>query len=182
MPHSDIVPERHPVIRCSSAHLPAIRSIYNEAILNSTALYEYRPKSEQDMAEWWVLRQQGDIPVLGIEPEAGTLAGFATWGPFRRGAAYKYTAEHSVYVDSRFRGAGIGRVLLDALVKEAVLRGLHLLVGGIDAANPASIRLHRAAGFRYCGTIREAGFKFGKWLDVEFWQLTLPTPKQPEDG
>jgi phosphinothricin acetyltransferase len=61
-------------------------------------------------------------------------------------------------------------------------RGLHMLVAGIDASNVASVALHSSAGFRCCGTIREAGFKFGRWLDLEFWQLILPTPEHPVDG
>ena len=77
-------------------------------------------------------------------------------------------------VDVRFRGRGAGRTLLAALVEEATARDLHTMVGVIDATNVASIALHRRLGFDRCGTVREAGHKFGRWLDVEYWQLLLP--------
>ena len=175
-------PPKRAVIECTAAHLPAIQAIYNDAILNSTALYEYEPRSEEAMREWLAVRQRDRIPVLGIEWEQGVLAGFATWGPFRPRAAYKYSVEHSVYVDERFRGEGIGRQLLQALIAAAKERELHMIIAGIDATNVASVALHSSLGFRCCGTIREAGFKFGRWLDLEFWQLILDTPKQPVDG
>ena len=134
------------------------------------------------MREWFAARQRVGVPVLGIEWEPGVLAGFVTWGPFRPRPAYKYSVEHSVYVDERFRGHGIGRQLLEAIVAEARRRDLHLLIAGIDATNVASIALHSSLGFRCCGTVREAGFKFGRWLDLEFWQLVLETPQNPVDG
>jgi len=173
---------RRTIKPCTAEHLPAIRAIYNAAILNSTALYEYAPRSEETMREWFAARQRDGVPVLGIEWEPGVLAGFVTWGPFRPRPAYKYSVEHSVYVDERFRGHGIGRQLLEAIVAEARRRDLHLLIAGIDATNVASIALHSSLGFRCCGTVREAGFKFGRWLDLEFWQLVLETPQNPVDG
>lgn len=182
MPRQKPPPPRREVIACTAAHLPAIQAIYNDAILKTTALYEYAPRTEAVMQEWFATRDRDGIPVLGIEWEPGVLAGFATWGPFRLRAAYKYSAEHSVYVDERYRGAGIGRQLLQAIITAAQRQGLHTLVAGIDASNGASVALHSSAGFRCCGTIRESGFKFGRWLDLEFWQLILPTPEHPVDG
>lgn len=173
---------RRQVIACTPEHLPAIRAIYNEAILNSTALYEYAPRTDEMIREWFESRRRDGIPILGIEWQPGVLAGFVTWGPFRPRPAYKYSAEHSVYVDERFRGNGVGRQLLEAIIAEAQRHDLHMLVAGIDATNTASIALHSSLGFRCCGTVREAGFKFGRWLDLEFWQLLLPTPHKPVDG
>ncbi|MFM7109314.1 MAG: N-acetyltransferase family protein [Planctomycetaceae bacterium] len=182
MPRKKPPPPRRAVIACTEAHLPAIQAIYNDAILTTTALYEYAPRTEEVMREWFTARRRDGIPVLGIEWEPGVLAGFATWGPFRPRAAYKYSAEHSVYVDERFRGEGVGRQLLQALIAEAKTKDLHMLVAGIDATNVASVALHSSLGFRCCGTVREAGYKFGRWLDLEFWQLILPTPAEPQDG
>ena len=68
------------------------------------------------------------------------------------------------------------------MIAAAGTQGYHLLVGGIDAANRASIALHEQLGFTHAGTIREAGFKFGRWLDLAFYQLHLPTPEDPVDG
>jgi len=182
MPRKKSAPPRREVIACTASQLPAIRSIYNDAILNTTALYEYEPRTEEVMREWFADRERSGIPVIGIEWEPGVLAGFATWGPFRPRAAYKYSVEHSVYVDERFRGEGVGRQLLQAIVAEARQRDIHMLIAGIDATNVASVALHGSLGFRCCGTVREAGFKFGRWLDLEFWQLILPTPTNPVDG
>ena len=173
---------RRAVIRCTAPHLPVIQEILNDAILNTTALYEYAPRSAEAMREWLAVRVRDGIPVIGIEWEPGVLAGFATWGPFRPRAAYKYAAEHSVYVDERFRGEGVGRQLMQAVIAAAKQHGLHTLIAGIDATNVASVALHSSLGFRCCGTVREAGFKFGRWLDLEFWQLILPTPEHPVDG
>jgi phosphinothricin acetyltransferase len=87
-----------------------------------------------------------------------------------------------VYVDERYRGEGVGRQLLQALIVAAKKRDIHMIIAGIDATNVASVALHSSLGFRCCGTVREAGFKFGRWLDLEFWQLLLPTPADPTDG
>jgi len=182
MPRKKPPPPRRAVIRCTPEHLPVIRAILNEAILNTTALYEYAPRTEETMREWFAVRERDGIPVIGIEWEPGVLAGFATWGPFRPRAAYKYSAEHSVYVAEQFRGEGVGRQLMQAIIDEARQRDIHMLIAGIDATNVASVALHGSLGFRCCGTVREAGFKFGRWLDLEFWQLLLPTPQHPVDG
>ena len=166
--------ERLSIIPCEEQHLEAIRGIYNHEILHTTALYEYEPRSIETMAAWWAAKRAAALPVCGVEVEPGVLAGFATFGPFRPFAAYQHSVEHSVYVDRRFRGRGVGRTLLAAVIDEARARDLHMMVGVIDATNAASISLHSRFGFTRGGTLREAGFKFGRWLDVEFWQLILP--------
>ena len=176
MARTDAAGGQHAVIDCGREHLEAIRGIYNHEIAHTTALYEYEPRSVETIASWWDAKQAAGLPVLGIEAEPGVLAGFASWGPFRPFPAYLHTVEHSVYVEERFRGRGVGRALLAALVEEARDRRLHTLVGVIDATNTASKSLHRRLGFTHCGTVREAGFKFGRWLDVEYWQLLLGTP------
>jgi phosphinothricin acetyltransferase len=73
-------------------------------------------------------------------------------------------------------------MLLKALIEMAGEQGVHLLIGGIDTANEGSIALHKRLGFVHSGTIKQAGFKFGRWLDLAFYQLTLETPLQPVDG
>lgn len=168
-----------PIVRCGPVHLAAIRAIYNHEIAHTTALYEYEPRSAETIAAWFAAKESAGLPILGIEDRDGTLAGFATWGPFRPFPAYLHTVEHSVYVDHRRRRRGVGFTLLAALVAEARARGLHVMVGGIDAANAASISLHRRLGFVHCGTVREAGHKFGRWLDLDFWQLVLEPSVPP---
>jgi phosphinothricin acetyltransferase len=171
------------LVDCShERHAAAILAILNEAIVNSTALYDYKPRTMESMSTWFAAKRAGNFPVIGLEDAAGELLGFASYGSFRAFPAYKYTVEHSVYVHHAQRGRGLGRQLLQALIERARAQGLHVLVGGIDAANSASIALHTQLGFAPCGVVRQAGFKFGRWLDLAFYQLILDTPAQPVDG
>jgi phosphinothricin acetyltransferase len=168
------------ITRCDPArHSGAIRAILNEAILNTTASWAYDPRTPESMASWFEGKAKKGFPVLVAGDDAGAVLGFATYGTFREHAGYKYTVEHSIYVDARHRGRGVGSALLGDLIAEAVAQDLHVLIGAIDAANPASIALHKKFGFAHCASIHEAGFKFGRWLDVEFYQLILKTPAKP---
>lgn len=171
------------LIDCDAArHAPPILEIFNEAIVHSTAIYDYRPRSLEDMHAWFADKREHGHPVIGLEGEDAALLGFATWGVFRARPAYKYTVEHSVYVHHEHRRRGHGETLMRALVERAMEHQLHVLVGGIDAANQPSIDLHLKLGFRHVGTLPQTGFKFGRWLDLAFYQLTLPTPEHPVDG
>jgi phosphinothricin acetyltransferase len=170
-------------VQCTrERHGDAILDIFNDAILNSTALYDYQPRTAQNMDDWFAAKERGGFPVLGIEDADGSLAGFGSYGTFRAWPAYKYTVEHSVYVHKARRGRGIGLALMRQLIDAARAQQYHVLVGGIDMENKASIALHTRLGFAHAGTIRQAGFKFGRWLDLGFYQLTLDTPKEPVDG
>ena len=171
------------LITCDAArHSAPILAIFNEAIANSTALYDYKPRAPETMVGWFEAKNKGRYPVIGIEDAEGTLVGFGSYGAFRAWPAYKYTVEHSIYIDTRFRGRGHGRTLLEALVAAATRQDYHVMVGGIDASNAASIQLHEKLGFTHSGTVRQAGFKFGRWLDLAFYQRILATPAAPVDG
>lgn len=163
-------------------HAPAILAIFNEAILNSTALYDYHPRTPESMVNWFKAKATGGFPVIGVESDAGELMAFASYGIFRAFPAYKYSVEHSVYVEKNHRGKGLGLLLMQRLIELAHEQELHVMVGGIDAANGASIALHRKLGFEHAGTVRQAGFKFGRWLDLAYYQLILETPRAPVDG
>ena len=163
------------------AHAPAILEILNEAIVNSTALYDYRPRVPEAMAGWFKAKDAGRFPVIGAM-EGSTLLGFSSYGTFRAWPAYKYTVEHSVYVHPDHRGKGIGIALMRKLIDAAREQDYHVMVGGIDAANRASVALHEKLGFVHAGTIRQAGYKFGRWLDLAFYELLLDTPLRPTDG
>ena len=104
------------------------------------------------------------------------MAGYASFGPFRAWDGYRFTVEHSVYVDERFRRRGLASLLVRQLLADAQARGLHLMVGAIDAANQGSIELHRRLGFEAAGVLREAGHKFGRWLDLAFMTRRLDGP------
>ena len=164
---------------CTEKQLPEILDIFNDAILNSTALYEYKTRTIERMHAWYADKLRGNYPIVGAFDETGTLLGFSTYGQFRVQPAYKYTLEHSVYVRSDKRGYGLGKILLHEIVKKAEEQNYHLLVGVIDASNTASRKLHENEGFILTGILKESGYKFGKWLDVAFYQLTLKTPVNP---
>lgn len=163
-------------------HAGGILAIFNDAIANSTAIYDYRLRTAADMASWFDAKIRNGYPVICAESESGEFMGFASYGRFRERPAYKYSVEHSVYVDARFRRQGLGRVLLRAIIASAQGNDYHVMVGGIDASNEVSIRLHESAGFERCGVVRQAAFKFGRWLDLAMYQLILPTPATPADG
>ena len=171
------------MINCrEEAHAEAILAILNEAIVNSTAIYDYRPRPLESMPPWFATKQAHGYPIVGVEDVSGELIGFGTYGQFRDRPAYKYTVEHSVYVKRDHRGRGVGRAILQDLIEIARAKDMHVLVGGIDASNKSSITFHERLGFRHAGTIQQAGFKFGRWLDLAFYQLVLNTPKNPSDS
>ena len=170
------------LIECTyETHADAILRILNDVIASSTALFDYQPRSPESMINWFAAKADRGFPVIGAV-DSGRLLGFATYGVFRAWPAYKYSVEHSVYVDRAARGRGVGRALLQRLIAIAEEQAYHTLVAGIVATNAPSIALHRKLGFTYCGTIEHAGFKFGEWLDLAFYQLLLRTPAHPVDG
>jgi phosphinothricin acetyltransferase len=162
-------------------HLPEIMDIFNEAILHSTALYEYETRTLGTVQSWYRQKLSHHHPLIGIFNEQDSLLGFATYGTFREKPAYKYTVEHSVYVRSDSRGKGLGTILLREIVKKAEEQDYHVIIGGIDASNSVSIKLHEKEGFTFCGLIKQSGYKFGKWLDLAFYQLILKTPLKPRE-
>ncbi|QDU75559.1 N-acyltransferase YncA [Bremerella volcania] len=163
-------------------HAQAILEIFNDAIVHSTALYDYHPRPMESMVTWFATKKAGNFPVIGVVDEAGQLMGFASYGTFRPWAAYKYTVEHSVYVHKDHRGKGLGMMLMKRLIEMAEQNDVHVLVGGIDLSNAGSVRLHEKLGFELSGTIRQVAYKFGRWLDLGFYQLVLKTPSQPVEG
>lgn len=170
----------YPLVECSfERHADAILAIFNEAIVNSTALYDYQPRTPQSMVGWFEAKRKGLFPVVGIEDEEGKLLAFGSYGTFRAWPAYKYTVEHSVYVHKEHRGQGLGRQVLQALIARARQQQLHVLVAAIDASNTGSIALHQGLGFQHVGTLPQVGFKFERWLDLAFYQLLLDTPHHP---
>lgn len=174
---------QYTIIECTfEEHAHAILDIFNDAILNSTALYDYKARTIQNMVSWFETKKQNGFPVIGMIDQAGKLAGFASYGTFRAWPAYKYSVEHSVYVHQDYRGQGIAIELMKALINAAQKNDVHTMIGGIDATNDSSIRLHEKLGFVHTGTLPQVGFKFGRWLDLAFYQILLRTPEQPIDG
>lgn len=156
-----------------------ILEILNHAISNTTALFDYRPRTAAMMSSWIAAKKAGNYPIMGAIDDAGLLLGFASYGQFRAWPAYKYTVEHSVYVHHEHRRKGIAKKLLAAIMEKAIEQNYHVLVAGIEAQNTASVQLHINAGFQHCGTIHQVGYKFDRWLDLAFYELHLSTPSQP---
>jgi len=167
------------IIVCDEVQAEPILFIFNEVITTSTAIYEYAPRDMAFMQRWFEAKRSGGFPVLGAVTDDGRLMGFACLGPFRPCPAYKYTVESSVYVASEYRGFGVSNAIMQALIDAAIECNFHAMIGVIDSANVVSKHLHEKFGFVHAGTLEQAGFKFGRWLNVDFYQLTLPTPEHP---
>ncbi|GKU80816.1 GNAT family N-acetyltransferase [Niallia sp. NCCP-28] len=161
--------------------LPEVLEIYNDAIIHTTAVYSYTPQTLQDRKIWYKQKVEDGYPVLVFE-ENNIVMGFATYGQFRPWPGFKYTIEHSVYVHKEFRKKGIGTKLLKALIAVAESQKYATLIAGIDANNEKSILAHKKLGFYHAGTIKRAGYKFEKWLDLSFYQLDLQGPDHPTEN
>ncbi len=155
------------------ADLPGILAIYNEAVLNTTASYDYEPRTLEHRTQWFEERRRDNYPVLVAVDEAGEVVGWSALNPFHARIGYRFTSENSVYVAATWRGKGIGRALLGPLLAAGRARGLHAILAVIDADNEASIRLHAAFGFEKVGHFKQTGFKFGRWLDVVYMEKLL---------
>ena len=150
----------------------AIRAIYNLEVAESTVTFDLVPRTLDEQVEWISEHSGGHPAVVALDPEE-RVVGFGSLSPYRDRPAYRPTVEDSVYVLREARGGGIGRVLLDELVRLGVAHGFHSMIGRIVGGHEVSIALHRACGFEIVGTEREVGRKLGQWLDVVLMQRML---------
>lgn len=135
------------LIECDESHSGEILNILNDAIVHSAALYDYKPRTIDAMTAWFDGKRRGRYPIIGVVADDGALMGFASYGSFRSWPAYKYTVEHSLYVAQPYRRCGVGSLLLQTAIQQATEQDYHVMVGGIDSANAASIALHERFGF-----------------------------------
>ena len=150
--------------------LPGILEIYNDAVLTTTATYDYEPRTLEHRTQWFEERQRDGYPVFVAVDDAGRVIGWSALNPFHARMGYRFTSENSVYVAVDMRGKGLGKLLLAPLIEGAKARGLHAIIAVIDADNEASIRLHAAFGFEKVGLFKQTGFKFNRWLDVVYME------------
>ena len=150
----------------------AILDIINHNILHSTALYDYNIRTLEQQKKLLEEKISKNFPVI-VASIDGFVAGFGMYGEFRFREAYKFTVEHSVYVDEHFQGKGIGQQLLQELIDLAKKQKLHTLIAVIDAENKGSVIFHEKFGFETVGILKETGYKFDRWLDSVFMQLIL---------
>jgi len=150
---------------------PAICEIYNHYILESPATFEEAPLAPDEMrqrilevteAHPWFVYEQDD-----------RLLGYAYSRKWRERAAYRYSVEAGVYLDPSATGKGIGSALFQALLAELCARQFHCVIGGVALPNEASVALLNKFGFRQVAHFKETGYKFGRWIDVGYWQLML---------
>ena len=156
----------------TDSDVPAILAIYNDVVTNTTAIYDERPSTLDERQAWFEGRRSKNLPVLVGELN-GDVVGFSTFGDWRSRWGYRYTVEHSVHVRVDCRGKGFGRRLIEALFPRAAALGMHTMIGHIDSAASASLRLHEKLGFRMVGTFREVGRLREGWLDVVAVQREL---------
>ncbi len=152
--------------------VPQLTVIYNEVIATSTAVFSEEPVSFESRHRWLMAHREAGNPVIVARVE-GEVAGFGAYGEFRDWPGYSSTVEHSVHVAPEHRRQGIGRALLEELIKRAREVGLHVMVAGIDAENHPSLRLHEDLGFEHVGRMPEIARKFGHWVDLALLQLAL---------
>jgi L-amino acid N-acyltransferase len=154
------------------ADLAAILAIYNDAVRDTTAIWNDTVVDLDNRRAWWLARTAQGYPVLVAE-FAGAIVGYASFGDFRAFDGYRHTVEHSVYIAAGARGRGIAPLLIGALVERARALGKHVMIAGIAADNDVSLRLHARLGFIETGRLPEVGRKFGRWLDLVFMQMRL---------
>lgn len=153
--------------------LPAIMDIYNDAVANTTAIWNEEVVDLANRKAWFAARRERDFPVL-VAVRGKQVIGYASYGDWRAFDGYRHTVEHSVYVRGDARGTGAGKRLMKALIDRASFNGVHVMIAGIEAENVASIKLHEKLGFRMVGRFSEVGIKFGRWLDLACMELRVP--------
>lgn len=158
--------------------LAQIRDIYNDAVLNTTAIWNEQPVDLANRQAWFNARRAQAYPIL-VAIENDEVTGYASFGDWRPFEGFRYSVEHSVYVRNDQRGKGLGPRLMEALIERASACGKHVMVAAIESGNQASIRLHERQGFITTGQMPQVGIKFGRWLDLTFMQLTLNPGAQP---
>jgi phosphinothricin acetyltransferase len=150
----------------------SIAKIYNHYVLNTAISFETDAVCEADMAAR--IREVAGVglPWLVAERE-GVVLGYAYASKWKGRCAYRFSVEASVYVDAAHTRQGIGVELYDALLAQLRCGDTHVVIGGIALPNEGSVALHERFGFRKVAHFSEVGFKFERWIDVGYWQVTL---------
>jgi len=150
----------------------SILDIINYNIINSSALYDYHPRSLEQQTAIFDEKLKKGFPII-VATCDDTVVGFGYYSEFRFREAYRFTVEHSVYVTNDFHGKGIGKLLMEKLIALAKEQELHTMIGVIDSENQSSVEFHEKFGFETVGIIKESGYKFDRWLHSVIMQLML---------
>ena len=152
-----------------------ITDIYNSIVLTSTAIYNDQTVTVEERADWWLRRVEQGLPVI-VAVEGTSVLGYGSFGEFRSWPGYRFTVEGTVHIREDVRGHGVGTQLLAELITRARAKGKHMVVAGVDSENEASLRFLERHGFIRAGELREVGFKFGRYLHLNFLQYRLTEP------
>ena len=158
--------------RATSGDARAIAAIYNHYIRDSIATFETESVTEAEIAERIAETRELGLP-WKVAAEDGAVLGYAYASRWKGRCAYRYSVESTVYLAPSATRRGIGRSLYAAMLEEVRALGMHVAIGGISLPNEASVRLHEVLGFRKIGQFEEIGYKFDRWIDVGYWQLTF---------
>jgi phosphinothricin acetyltransferase len=163
-----------PLVRAATvADCEAINRIYNFYVHTSPATFDLEEMTAAWRQEWFAARMAADLPVLVAEADGGTVAGWCSLSPWSPKGAYRTTVDESIYIADAFRGRGVGRALLGAILGEARSRNVHVVMAGVVACQEASLGLHRSLGFEQSALNRHMGYKLGAWHDVAYLQRHL---------
>lgn len=158
--------------KATEEDLVQLMDIYNEAILHTTATFDTEEKDIKNRQNWFYVHR-GKYGLL-VAADGSRVLGYAALSPYRSRAAYEETCELELYIRKDKRGEGIGTALLQRIVDYARRQTeLHTIVSLITSENEGSIHIHKKEGFTHCGTIQDAGKKFGRYLNVDIYQLLL---------
>ena len=158
--------------RAERGDVPAMREIFNEVLRNSNSIYR---EEEVDLAEryaWFDEKMDHGYPIFGAYEE-NKLIGYAGYGSWRAAQGYRKTVELTIYVDNKYRGTGVGSLLMQTIIDQAKSNGYHVMLGAIDAENKGSIEFHKRFGFIETARMPEVALKHGQWLNLVFMQLNL---------
>jgi phosphinothricin acetyltransferase len=160
--------------RATEADLPRIHAIYNDAVLTTTATWDYEPWPWEQRLAWWREHEADPTCPVFVAEVDREVAGFSYLSHFREKIGYRFTREDTIYVDPSRHRQGLGLTLLSSVVEHARAGGMRAIIGGIVATNEPSLRLHERLGFVETARMPAVGYKFGQWLDLVFMQLTFP--------
>ena len=155
------------------ADCPGVLAIYNDAVLTTTATYDYEPRTLEQREGWFDDHARDGYAVFVAEGEGGRIVGWSALNPYHARPGYRFTSENSIYIAADMRGQGLGKLLLAPLIEAARRKGLHAIIAAIDATNEASLRLHARFGFVHVGHFKQVGYKFDRWLDVIYMERLL---------
>lgn len=150
---------------------PAIAEIYNHAVRTSTATFDTEEKSVEDRLRW--LAEHGERYPVIVAVHQEKVIGWGSLSRYAERPGWRFTAENAVYVDPEFSGRGVGKIILEELIDLARKLGYHTIIAQIAGGNEASIRLHEKYGFKHAGTLKEAGNKFDRWIDVVLMEKVM---------